>query len=64
VVEGRYRLTHVPERIVPLEDWLRPQARFAHLFAGENRELLTEIERRVRREWSDLLDKCDERSVS
>jgi pyruvate ferredoxin oxidoreductase beta subunit len=32
VANGRYRLTYVPPVIVPVEDWLRPQKRFRHLF--------------------------------
>lgn len=62
VVEGRYRLTHVPERTVPVEDWLRPQTRFKHLFKPDNAPLLEEIQRRVDQEWRELLAKCEERS--
>ena len=29
VVNGRYRLTYQPEKVVPIEDWLRPRKRFA-----------------------------------
>ena len=54
VVDGRYRLTYVPEKPVPVEDFLAPQKRFAHLFRPENRPLLEEIERRVERDWRRL----------
>ena len=62
VVDGEYHLTHHPRRIVPVEDWLRPQTRFQHLFASDDAGVLAEIQRRVDHEWADLLAKCNERS--
>ena len=59
VVEGEFRLTYVPEEIVPVEDWLRPQARFAHLLRPENAEVVAEIQRRVTAEWDDLRQRCE-----
>ena len=64
VVDGRYRLTYIPSRTVPVEEWLRPQTRFKHLFEPEDDELLAEIQRRVDAEWADLLDKCDQKDLS
>jgi pyruvate ferredoxin oxidoreductase beta subunit len=54
VVGGRYRITYVPEDIRPLSDWLRPQARFAHLLEPEAAPLLERIEERVARDWEEL----------
>jgi pyruvate ferredoxin oxidoreductase beta subunit len=54
VVDGRYRITYVPETIVPVEEWLRPQKRFAHLLRPEARHMLQEIQRQVHCEWADL----------
>jgi pyruvate ferredoxin oxidoreductase beta subunit len=59
VVEGRYRLTYVPETVVPVEDWLQPQKRFAHLFTDEGTPVLREIQRRVEEEWTALLARCE-----
>ena len=59
VVEDEFRLTYVPEEIVPVEDWLRPQARFAHLLRPENAEAVAEIQRRVTAEWDDLRQRCE-----
>jgi pyruvate ferredoxin oxidoreductase beta subunit len=58
VVEGGYRLTYVPERIRPLEDWLRPQQRFAHLLRPEAAGLLEQIRRQVRDDWEALQRRC------
>jgi pyruvate ferredoxin oxidoreductase beta subunit len=58
VVDGRYRLTYEPERKLPVEEWLRPQRRFAHLFAPGAEGALVEIQRQVDEEWADLLARC------
>jgi pyruvate ferredoxin oxidoreductase beta subunit len=59
VVDGRYRLTYVPEAVVPVEQWLRPQKRFAHLFAEEGAPVLAEIQRQVDDEWTALVARCE-----
>jgi pyruvate ferredoxin oxidoreductase beta subunit len=58
VVDGRHRLTYEPETVVPIEDWLRPQARFAHLLRPEAEGLVAEIQQRIDTEWEDLLSRC------
>jgi len=58
VVDGRYRLTYQPETVVPIEDWLRPQKRFAHLLRPEHRGLLAEIQAKIDADWEDLLRRC------
>jgi pyruvate ferredoxin oxidoreductase beta subunit len=55
VVDGSYRLTYVPEVKLPIEEWLRPQARFAHLFKAGGERLRTEIQRRVDEDWEALV---------
>ena len=59
VVDGTYRVTCEPEEIVPIEEWLRPQARFAHLLRSENAQIVEEIQRRVTSEWEALLNRCE-----
>jgi pyruvate ferredoxin oxidoreductase beta subunit len=58
VVDGRYVLNYQPDRPIPVEDFLRLQSRFAHLFRPESRELLDEIQAQVEADWSDLLRRC------
>jgi pyruvate ferredoxin oxidoreductase beta subunit len=58
VVEGRYRLTHVPPERVPIEEWLKLQGRFAHLMAPEHEAEVQEIQRRVDEDWDALVAKC------
>jgi len=59
-VDGRYRLTYMPEVKVPVEEWLRPQGRFAHLFSAEGAPLREEIQRRVDAEWEAIVTRCGE----
>jgi pyruvate ferredoxin oxidoreductase beta subunit len=58
VVDGRYRLTYEPARKLPVEAWLRPQARFKHLLAPEHEDVVAHIQRRVDEEWARLLQRC------
>ena len=55
IVDGYYRLTHEPTGTVRVEDWLKTQGRFAHLFTDDNRPLLEEISRRVDDDWQRLV---------
>lgn len=59
VVDGRFRLTYEPEAVVPVEEWLRLQTRFAHLLRPENVDLVAEIQDRVETEWEDLRRRCE-----
>ena len=58
VVDGRYRLTYEPEQPLPVEEWLAPQKRFAHLLRPENRALVEHIQRQVDEDWAALRARC------
>jgi len=58
VEDGEYRLNHLPEEKVPLEEWLRSQKRFSHLFKDHKGDLIKELQAQVDREWEKLLSKC------
>jgi pyruvate ferredoxin oxidoreductase beta subunit len=58
VVGGEYRLTYEPEHPVRIEEWLRPQKRFAHLLRPENRALVERIQQRVDADWDALVARC------
>jgi pyruvate ferredoxin oxidoreductase beta subunit len=64
VTEGRYRLTYVPERVRPIEDWLRGQKRFAHLLRPEASGTLRNIQRQVDEEWAALRLRCERDAVA
>ena len=58
VVEGEYHLSYEPKKKLPIEDFLRPQGRFKHLFKKGNEHLLEEFQKEVDRSWESLLKKC------
>jgi pyruvate ferredoxin oxidoreductase beta subunit len=58
VIDGRYRLTYTPDQVIPIEEWLRPQARFAHLLEPEGRPLVELIQRQIDEDWQELLARC------
>lgn len=60
VVEGKWRLTFRPKEKKPIQDFLRLQGRFKHLFKEENYPLLSEIQNRVDKDWIELLQLCGE----
>ncbi|MDK2903368.1 MAG: pyruvate ferredoxin oxidoreductase beta subunit [Clostridiales bacterium] len=61
VVNGEYHLSYKPKNKRPVEDWLKPQGRFKHLFAPQNRHLIDEIQAYVDKEWDNLLKLCGEK---
>jgi pyruvate ferredoxin oxidoreductase beta subunit len=60
VVEGEYRLTHRPRKPKPIEDYLKMQGRFRHLFKPEFRHEIDRIKGRVDKNWHRLLRLCGE----
>ena len=46
------------EKKLPIEDFLRTQGRFKHLFKPENEHLLVQYQQEVDRRWEDLLYRC------
>jgi pyruvate ferredoxin oxidoreductase beta subunit len=58
VVDGGYRLTCDVPKPRPVEEWLRPQARFRHLFRPEHAGLVDEIQHQVDADWAALLARC------
>ncbi|MBQ6231097.1 MAG: pyruvate ferredoxin oxidoreductase [Eubacterium sp.] len=58
VVEGKWILNYEPKKKLPIEDFLKTQGRFKHLFKPENEELLAQYQAEVDRRWEELLYKC------
>lgn len=58
VVEGKYILTYEPKKKLPVEEYLRPQGRFAHMFKPGNEWMLEAVQKEVDRNWEELLKLC------
>lgn len=52
---GQVRHTYIPSRFKPVEEYLRPQLRFRHLFEPErNDKILDHIQQRVNQYWENV----------
>ncbi len=58
VVDGKYILSYEPKRKLPVEEYLRPQARFAHMFKPGSEWMLEAVQKEVDRNWEELLKLC------
>ncbi len=60
VVNGDWKLTYKPKEKLPVEEWLKPQGRFKHLFEKQNAHLIEDLQREVDVRWERLLKLCGE----
>ncbi|MDD6101664.1 MAG: thiamine pyrophosphate-dependent enzyme [Clostridiales bacterium] len=58
VVNGKWILNYEPKKKLPVEEFLRVQGRFKHLFKPGNENLIVQFQAEVDRRWEDLLYKC------
>ena len=58
VEDGVWKLNYQPKSKLPVEDYLKPQGRFAHLFKKGNEWMIEEIQKSVDRKWENLLNRC------
>uniref|UniRef100_A0A7C4CDF8 Pyruvate ferredoxin oxidoreductase n=1 Tax=candidate division WOR-3 bacterium TaxID=2052148 RepID=A0A7C4CDF8_UNCW3 len=58
--DGRYKINYTPKEKLPVEEFLKTQGRFSHLFGAEGgRAIVAELQRYVDAKWS-LLQKKQE----
>jgi len=54
VENGKYNITYTPKEKLPVEEFLKPQGRFKHMFKEENKWMIEEFQRVVNQEWEML----------
>ncbi len=59
VIDGKWMLNYIPKKKLPIEDFLRPQKRFKHLFKSGNEELLVQFQAEVDKQWEALRRRCE-----
>ncbi len=59
VDHGKWILNYEPKKKLPIEEFLRVQGRFKHLFKKGNEDLIEQFQAEVDRRWEDLLYKCN-----
>ena len=59
VVEGKYILSYQPKNKLPVEEYLKLQGRFAHMFKPGNEWMIEQVQQEVDRNWEELLKLCE-----
>ena len=56
VIDGVYKVNYKPAKKLPVEEFLKPQKRFKHMFKSENEWMIEEFQKEVDKRWQELLD--------
>ena len=56
VIDGKYKINYKPAKKLPIEEFLRPQKRFKHMFKPGNEWMIEEFQKEVDTRWQELLD--------
>jgi len=56
VIDGVYKITYKPTKKQPIENFLKPQKRFKHMFKPGNEWMIEEFQKEVDKRWQELLD--------
>jgi len=56
VINGKYIVNYKPKNKLPVEEFLKPQRRFKHLFKAGNEWMIEELQKEVDERWQRLLD--------
>ena len=57
VEDGDYKLSRKPKEKLPIEDWLKGQGRFSHMFKPENADMIKSFQAHVDKKWDRLLQR-------
>ena len=55
IENGKYKITYKPTKKLPVEEFLRPQRRFKHMFKPGNEWMLEVFQQEVDKRWEELL---------
>ena len=58
IEDGVYRLTYEPKKKLPVEEFLKLQGRFSHMFKKGSEWMIEEAQSYIDRKWEQLLNKC------
>ena len=56
VIDGKYTINYKPAKKLPIEEFLKPQKRFKHMFKPGNEWMIEEFQKEVDARWQELLD--------
>jgi len=55
VIDGKYHINYKPANKKLIEEWLKPQRRFKHMFKEGNEWMIKEFQAEVDKRWEELL---------
>jgi pyruvate ferredoxin oxidoreductase beta subunit len=58
IVNGEWKVNYIPRNKLPIEDFLKKQGRFSHMFKTGNEWMIEEAQKYVDIEWDKLLKKA------
>ena len=61
IENGVYKINKIPKEHVPVEEWLKGQGRFRHLFIPKNRHVIDELQAEIDKRWEELLVKAGQK---
>jgi pyruvate ferredoxin oxidoreductase beta subunit len=61
VDHGVWKLNYKPKEKLPVEEFLKPQGRFRHLFRPEHRHVIDELQAEVDQRWAEINERCASR---
>ena len=53
-------ISYKPKNKLPVEEYLKMQGRFAHMFKKGNEWMIEEVQKEVDKNWEELLKLCEE----
>lgn len=56
VIDGKYIINYKPKNKLPIEEFLKPQRRFKHMFKPGNEWMIKEFQKEVDLRWQELLN--------
>jgi pyruvate ferredoxin oxidoreductase beta subunit len=59
VENGTWRFTYKPKERKPIEEFLKAQGRFKHLFTEQNKHIIAEIQKEIDNNWMRLEHLCE-----
>ena len=59
IEDGKYSINYTPKERKPIEDFLKTQGRFKHLFSDKNKNVIADIQNEVDKNWGRLQGKVE-----
>ena len=59
IENGVWKLTYEPKKKLPVEDFLKKQGRFAHMFRSGSEWIIEETQEYIDDQWEKLLKRCE-----